>query len=104
MFITFSGRLSLAYIDYLLAARFFMCLALVGGVAAWVISIVGLLQHRARWLLIAAISYGVQGMFEWSTAVFLESTQSTAFPSNVELCTCTRVVFIRILTQTWLLC
>ena len=48
---------------YLLAARFFMCIALVGGVAAWIISILGLLQHRARWLLIAAICYGVQGVF-----------------------------------------
>lgn len=40
-----------------------MCLGLVGGVAAWIISIVGLLQHKARWLLIAAGCYGVQGVY-----------------------------------------
>jgi hypothetical protein len=53
---------SLSLSGYLLSARFFMCLGLVGGVAAWIISIVGLLQHKARWLLIAAGCYGVQGV------------------------------------------
>ena len=47
---------------YLISARFFMCLALIGGVMAWIISIIGLLQHRSRWLFAATVAYGVQGM------------------------------------------
>ena len=46
---------------YLLAARFFMCVSLVSGVFSWIISIIGLLQHKARWLLTAALCYTIQG-------------------------------------------
>ena len=49
-----------------------MCLALVGGVAAWIISIVGLLQHRARWLLIAAGGYGIQGVSVFTSYLMCE--------------------------------
>lgn len=66
-------------VGYLLAARFFMCIALVGGVAAWILSIVGLLQHRARWLLIAAICYGVQG-------TLLQSMRCALYTGILSLC------------------
>lgn len=48
---------------YLIAARFFMCLALVAGICAWVISIIGLLQHKALWLFLASGAYGLQSKF-----------------------------------------
>lgn len=38
-----------------------MCLALIAGICAWVVSIIGLLQHKALWLLTATIAYGTQG-------------------------------------------
>ena len=46
---------------YLIASRLFMCLALGAGLFAWVVSIVGLIQHRAVWLMISGVCYAVQG-------------------------------------------
>ena len=56
---------------YLTAARLFMCLALITGVCAWVISIIGLLQHRALWLFLATLAYGLQGSYVHSNCAFV---------------------------------
>ena len=45
----------------MIASRLFMCLALGAGLFAWVVSIVGLIQHRAVWLMISGVCYAVQG-------------------------------------------
>ena len=38
-----------------------MVLALASGIAAWVATIVALLQHKARWLVCSAVAYAIQG-------------------------------------------
>lgn len=46
---------------YLIAARLFMCVALMMGICAWIISIIGLLQHKHIWLFLATVGYAIQG-------------------------------------------
>lgn len=49
-------------LGYLIAARLFMCVALMTGICAWIISIIGLIQHKPIWLFLAAIGYAIQGL------------------------------------------
>jgi len=50
------------FLAHLIAARFFMTLALIFCVLSAVLSIVGLLQHRYHWLFAATGMYAAQGM------------------------------------------
>lgn len=51
---------------HLLAARFFMTLALIACVLSAILSLIGLLQHKYKWLFAATAAYAAQGGYSWN--------------------------------------